>query len=44
VPARSMVIVRADRKYLSQPLTYNVDNIITGSDSVLKVEISPAKK
>lgn len=44
VPARGMVVVRADRKYLSQPLVYNVNNIVTGSNSVLKVEISPAKK
>ena len=44
VPARGMVVVRADRKYLSQPVTYSVDNIVTGSNSVLKVEISPAKK
>jgi len=44
VPARGMVVVRADRKYLSQPLVYNVNNIVTGSNSVLKAEISPANK
>jgi hypothetical protein len=37
-----MVVVSADRKYLTEPLTYSVDNIITGSNSVLQVEISPA--
>ncbi|NLE34518.1 MAG: hypothetical protein GX622_05405 [Bacteroidales bacterium] len=42
IPARGMVIVSADRKYLTEPLTYSVDNIITGSSSVLQVEISPA--
>ena len=44
IPARGMVVVRADRKYLSEPIPYNADNIITGSNSVLKVEIAPAKK
>jgi histidinol phosphatase-like PHP family hydrolase len=44
IPARGVAIVTADRKYLDEPVTYNVDNIITGSSSVLKVEISPAKK
>lgn len=44
IPARGMVVVRADRKYLSEPIPYNADNIITGSSSVLKVEIAPAKK
>ena len=43
VPAQGMVVVRADRKYLSQPITYSVDNFITGSDSVLKAEIAPAR-
>jgi len=44
VPARGLTVVTADRKFLDEPITYNVDNIITGSDSVLKVQISPAKK
>ncbi|MDX9930077.1 MAG: PHP domain-containing protein [Bacteroidales bacterium] len=44
IPARGMVVVRADRKFLSEPIPYSVDNIITGSNSVLKAEISPAKK
>jgi len=44
VPAHGMVVVRADRKFQAQPVTYAVDNIITGSNNVLKVEISPAKK
>ncbi len=42
IPARGMVVVSADRKYLTEPLKYRVDNIITGSNSVLQVEISPA--
>ncbi len=44
VPATGMVVVKADRKYLTEPITYNADNIITGSNNVLKVEIRPAKK
>lgn len=44
VPARGMAVVTADRKFLAEPMSYSVDNIITGSNSVLKVEISPAKK
>ncbi|HCM59380.1 MAG TPA: hypothetical protein DIS74_03215, partial [Bacteroidales bacterium] len=44
VPARGMAVVTADRKFLDEPMPYSVDNIITGSNSVLKVEISPAKK
>jgi len=44
IPARGMVVVRADRKFLSEPIPYSVDNIITGSNSVLKAEISPAKR
>jgi len=42
VPATGMVVVKADRKYLSEPITYAADNIITGNNSVLKVKISPA--
>jgi histidinol phosphatase-like PHP family hydrolase len=44
VPARGTIVVRADIKFLSEPLTYNVDNFVTGSSSVLKVKIVPAKK
>jgi histidinol phosphatase-like PHP family hydrolase len=44
VPALGMVVVRADRKYIEEPITYSVDNFITGSSSVLQVEISPAKR
>jgi hypothetical protein len=44
IPARGMVVVRADKKFLSEPIPYSVDNIITGSNSVLGVEIAPAKK
>lgn len=43
IPARGMVVVRADRKFLSEPIPYNADNIITGSNSVLAVEIAPGK-
>lgn len=44
VPASGMVVVRADRKYLNEPITYSVSNIVTSSNTVLKVGISPAKK
>ncbi len=44
VPARGMVVVTADRKFLAEPITYSVDNIITGSNSVLKVQIAPATR
>ncbi len=44
LPASGIVVVKADRKYLSEPITYIVSNIITGSNSVLKVEIRPAAK
>lgn len=44
LPASGVVVVKADRKYLSEPIPYNVSNIITGSSSVLRVEIIPAKK
>ena len=44
LPASGIVVVKADRKYLSAPIPYNVSNIITGSNSVLRVEIVPAKK
>ena len=42
LPARSSVIIKADRRYLDEPLTYDVSNIITGSNSVLKAGIRPA--
>jgi histidinol phosphatase-like PHP family hydrolase len=42
IPATGMVVVKADRKFLNEPITYNADNIITGSSTVLKVEIKPA--
>ncbi len=44
IPARGMVVVRADRKYISEPIPYKVDNFVTGNNSVLAVEIAPAKK
>jgi len=44
LPATGMIVVKADRKYLTEPLSYSVSNVITGSASVLKVEIRPAKK
>lgn len=44
LPAGSSVIVKADKKYLSEPLTYDVSNIITGSNTVLRADISPAKE
>lgn len=43
LPARSAVIVKADKKYLTEPIPYNVSNIITGSNSTLRVEITPGK-
>jgi hypothetical protein len=43
LPARSAVIVKADRKYLAEPIPYNVSNIITGNGSTLRVEITPGK-
>ena len=44
LPANGMIVIKADRKYLSEPIRYSVSNIITGSNSVLNVEITPAKK
>lgn len=44
VPAQGMVVVKAERKFLTEPITYHADNIITGSNSVLAVKISPAVK
>lgn len=44
LPASGMVVVKADRKYLSEPIPYQVSNIITGSNTVLSVEIVPAEK
>lgn len=43
VPANGMAVVRAEKKFLLEPITYKVDNIVTGSNSVLRVDISPAK-
>jgi histidinol phosphatase-like PHP family hydrolase len=40
LPANSITRVRADRRYLKQPLTYNVSNIVTGSGTVLRTEIA----
>jgi histidinol phosphatase-like PHP family hydrolase len=39
LPANMVVRVRADRRYLKQPLTYSVSNIVTGSGTVLNAEI-----
>jgi histidinol phosphatase-like PHP family hydrolase len=39
LPANMVVRVRADRRYLEQPLTYSVSNIVTGSGTVLRAEI-----
>jgi len=48
LPANSVVIVKADRHFIEQPLKYSVSNIITGNGKVLAVEIKipvqPAKK
>jgi histidinol phosphatase-like PHP family hydrolase len=44
LPARSVTRVVAGRQYLQQPLTYSVNNIVTGSGKVLGVEINvPAR-
>jgi len=42
LPANSITRVRADRRYLKQPLAYNVSNIVTGSGTVLRTEIAVA--
>ena len=39
LPANKGIMVKADRRYLSQPLIYDVSNITTGSGTVLKAEI-----
>ncbi len=44
LPANMVVRVRADRRYLEQPLTYNVSNIVTGSGTVLRAEIPVPSK
>ena len=44
LPANKVVRVRADRRYLEQPLTYSVSNIVTGSGTVLRVEIPVSLK
>lgn len=40
LPANSKIIIKADRRFLDQPLKYSVKNIITGNGTVLEVEIS----
>jgi histidinol phosphatase-like PHP family hydrolase len=40
LPANKVIVVKADRRYLNQPLTYDVSNITTGSGTVLKAEIT----
>ena len=42
LPASGMVIVKADRRFLDEPISYSVSNIITGTNTVLKAEIRPA--
>jgi histidinol phosphatase-like PHP family hydrolase len=42
LPASGMVIVKADRRFLDEPMTYSVSNIITGTNTVLRAEIRPA--
>ena len=42
LPARSSVIIKADRRYLEEPVNYEVSNIITGTNTVLKVAIRPS--
>jgi len=42
LPACGIVIVRADRRFLEEPITYSVSNIITGTGTVLTAEIRPA--
>ena len=44
LPASSITRVRADRRYLTQPLIYNVSNIVTGSGTVLRAEIVVGQK
>jgi histidinol phosphatase-like PHP family hydrolase len=44
LPANSVTRVRADRRYLEQPLTYNVSNIVTGSGTVLRAGITVPSK
>lgn len=44
LPAGSVTRVVADRRYLQQPLTYNVNNIITGTGTILRVEITVPRK
>jgi len=43
IPGNGMVIVRADRRFLNEPLIYSVSNIITGTGTVLQAEIEPGK-
>jgi hypothetical protein len=39
LPANKGIRVKADRRFLEQPLIYNVSNITTGSGTVLRAEI-----
>jgi len=39
LPANQVVRVKANKRYLEQPLTYSVSNIVTGSGTVLRAEI-----
>jgi hypothetical protein len=40
LPANSVTVVKADIRYLKEPLKYNVSNIITGNGTVLGVSLS----
>lgn len=44
IPAGSAVMVKADKKFLDQPLRYQVSNIITGNGTVLSADLTvPAR-
>ncbi len=40
LPANSVAVVKADIRYLKEPLKYNVSNIITGNGTVLGVSLA----
>ncbi len=40
VPAGSTVIVRADKRYLAEPLSYEVRNVLVGTDRGLAVKLT----
>ena len=40
LPANSVTVVKADIRYLKEPMKYNVTNIITGNGTVLSVSLS----